>query len=301
MGQKTQTENGRRPEYYTGKKEILNNIVDFMARKHPQALFAEFPISLTSYDAGYRKINYDNLANAVNGAAWWIHESLGAPKKDFETLAYIGLNDPRYNIMVLAAVKAGYKLFLSSPRNSVAAHSHLFKSLDCKTLLVPDPKSPMIAGVLAAQPLNVLKVPSIHELLDDRARPYPYAKTWEEAKGEPLLALHTSGSTGMPKAIVWTHEFAAAFYNMIQLDPPTGYESQDRLMQSNRVMFLFPPFHAAALLISLISAIANRTAWIYPLAAAIPSAKLLVDALKHTKADALAIPPPVVVDLARQP
>lgn len=51
----------------------------------------------------------------------------------------------------------------------------------------------------------------------------------------------------------------------------------------------------------MISAIANRTAWIYPLAAAIPSAKLLADALKHTKADALAIPPPVIVDLARQP
>lgn len=110
MNQKHHGQNGRLPEYYTGKKEILNNIVDFMAKKHPQALFAEFPVSPTSYDAGYRKINYENLANAVDGAAWWIQESLGAPKKDFETLAYIGLNDPRYNIMVLAAVKAGYKV-----------------------------------------------------------------------------------------------------------------------------------------------------------------------------------------------
>ncbi|KAH8657579.1 putative linear gramicidin synthase subunit D [Tricladium varicosporioides] len=138
-----------------------------MAKKHPQALFAEFPVSPTSYDSGYRKINYENLANAVNGAAWWIRENLGAPKKEFETLAYIGLNDPRYNILVLAAVKTGYK--------------------------------------------------------------------------------------------------------------------------------------AAALLASFINGIANQSSWIYPPAAAIPSAKLVADALKHTKADVLAIPPPVVVDLARQP
>jgi acyl-coenzyme A synthetase/AMP-(fatty) acid ligase len=51
----------------------------------------------------------------------------------------------------------------------------------------------------------------------------------------------------------------------------------------------------------LIGGIANQTAWIYPLAAAIPSAKVVVDGLKHTKADVLAIPPPVVVDLVRQP
>jgi acyl-coenzyme A synthetase/AMP-(fatty) acid ligase len=134
-------------------------------------------------------------------------------------------------------------LFLSSPRNSVAAHSHLLKSLDCKSLITPDPTSPLIAGILAAHPLIVLKIPGIHELLDEKSRAYPYTKTFEEAKNEPLVALHTSGSTGMPKPIVWTHEWAAAYYNMIQLDPPAGYESQDRLFQGNRVFFLFPPFH----------------------------------------------------------
>ena len=103
-------QNGELPEYYPGKKDILTNIVDFMAKRHPQALFAEFTVSPTSYDAGYRKINYESLANAVNGAAWWLHEALGGPGKNFETLAYIGVNDPRYNILVLAAVKAGYKV-----------------------------------------------------------------------------------------------------------------------------------------------------------------------------------------------
>lgn len=99
-----------------GKRKVLTNIVDFMAKKHPQALFAEFPVSPTSYDVGYRKITYENIANAVNGAAWWLDESLGGPGKSFETLGYMGVNDPRYNIMILAVVKAGYKV-----RNLVVA------------------------------------------------------------------------------------------------------------------------------------------------------------------------------------
>ncbi|CAG8951144.1 hypothetical protein HYFRA_00006542 [Hymenoscyphus fraxineus] len=301
MAQEGSSHNVSLPSYYPGKKEVLTNIVDFMAKNHPQALFAEFPVSPTSYDAGFHKITYGSLANAVNAAAWWLHESLGGTGSNFETIGYMGVNDPRYNIMVLAAVKAGYKLFLSSPRNSSTAHAHLFSSLGCKTLIVTDPTSPMFASAISSQDLNVLKVPGIHELLDGQTRPYPYNKTWEEAKDDPLLALHTSGSTGIPKALIWTHDFAAAFYNMSQLDPPAGYESQNRLYQDNRIIFFFPPFHGAALFLALINGIANRSVWIYPPAAGIPSAKLLVDGLKHTKADVLAIPPPVVVDLARQP
>ncbi|CAG8974364.1 hypothetical protein HYALB_00011296, partial [Hymenoscyphus albidus] len=292
---------------YPGKKEVLTNIVDFMAKKHPQALFAEFPVSLTSYDAGFHKITYESLANAVNAAAWWLHEMLGGPGSNFETIGYMGVNDPRYHIMVLAAVKAGYKvkafsgLFLSSPRNSSTAHYYLFDSLGCETLIVTDSISPMFAGAISSHDLNVLQVPGIHELLDAQTRPYPYNKTWEEAKDDPLLALHISGSTSIPKALTWTHDFAAAYYNMSQLDPPAEYESQNRLYQDNRIIFFFPPFHGAALFLALINGIANRSVWIYPPAAGIPSAKLLVNGLKHTKADVLAIPPPVVVDLARQP
>jgi acyl-coenzyme A synthetase/AMP-(fatty) acid ligase len=74
----------------------------------PRALYAEFPISSTSYKAGYRKITYCDLANAVNGVARWLEKMLGE-EKNFETLAYVGPNDMRYNVMILGAVKAGYK------------------------------------------------------------------------------------------------------------------------------------------------------------------------------------------------
>ena len=90
-------------------KQFLNNIMDGLARTRPQTLYGEIPVSPTSYEAGYRKITYQALASAVNGVAWWLTKELG-PGKDFQTLCYMGWNDVRYVILVLGAVKAGYKV-----------------------------------------------------------------------------------------------------------------------------------------------------------------------------------------------
>lgn len=88
-------------------RELIPNIVDHLAEVKPNSLYAEYPISTLSYQEGYRKFTYGDLANAVNGVAWWLSEALG-PGKDFETLAYIGPNDLRYPALILGAVKAGY-------------------------------------------------------------------------------------------------------------------------------------------------------------------------------------------------
>ena len=89
--------------------QLLNHIVDCVATTQPQALYAEFPISATSYDHGFMKITYGKLANAINRVAWCLADNLG-PSQNYETLAYIGLNDLTYPATVLGAVKAGYKV-----------------------------------------------------------------------------------------------------------------------------------------------------------------------------------------------
>ena len=99
-------------------KQLLNHMVDDLARLTPSAVWTEMPVSTTGYERGFRKITYRMLANAINGVAWWIHQSLG-PGYEFETLAYFGPWDIRYVLLLLGAVKAGYKvsilLELSSP------------------------------------------------------------------------------------------------------------------------------------------------------------------------------------------
>lgn len=135
------------------------------------------------------------------------------------------------------------QLFLTSPRNSVAAHSNLFERLKCKTLLSPNPRPPAVTAISDHQDLHVVEVPSVSYLLDTQHHHFIYEKLWPNALSEPLFVVHTSGSTGMPKPLVYTHATAAANIKMMSLDPPVGYESQDRVYQGKRVFIAFPPFH----------------------------------------------------------
>lgn len=100
---------GSSPPKPLQRKQLLTHVVDGLARHQPNALYAEYPYSPTTYEDGFRKVTYSMLANAVNGLAWLIHDTLG-PGDNFPTLAYVGGNDVRYPVLVLAAVKAGYKV-----------------------------------------------------------------------------------------------------------------------------------------------------------------------------------------------
>ena len=97
---------------FTG--DLLPHLVDKRAVLTPDTLYSEYPVSALTYDEGYRKITYNDFANAINGVARWLVETLGSGK-DFETLAYIGPNDIRYPALLLGAVKAGYKVCLLVP------------------------------------------------------------------------------------------------------------------------------------------------------------------------------------------
>ena len=87
--------------------------MDGKAHVRPESVWAKVPRDASSYGAGYRKITYKLFANAINGIASWILRELGR-STTFETLAYFGDWDPRYIIMILGAVKAGYKVNLTN-------------------------------------------------------------------------------------------------------------------------------------------------------------------------------------------
>lgn len=108
--------------------DLIPTLVDKRAALTPHNVYAEYLVSPQTYDQGYRRILFTNLANAVNGNAWWLHRTLG-PSHSFETLAYIGPNDIRYPAIILGAVKnwlrcMSSKLSFDSPalnRNSRTA------------------------------------------------------------------------------------------------------------------------------------------------------------------------------------
>lgn len=53
--------------------------------------------------------------------------------------------------------------------------------------------------------LRVLAVPTLSDMLVDASEHYPYDKDYATARWEPMVVLHSSGSTGGPSSFVGKH------------------------------------------------------------------------------------------------
>ncbi|KAJ5355196.1 NRPS-like enzyme [Penicillium cataractarum] len=281
------------------EEELLPNVVDYYAKVRPDQLYAEYPRSPTSYDEGFRPISYRAFANAINGIAHWLTKTLGPGNG--ENLAYIGPNDLRYPALVLGAVKAGYCMFLPSPRNSIAAHKHLLETLNCTKILAPVPRPPFITAILDALPLSVYDIPSVDELLATDYPHFEYTKSYPADRDDKFAIVHTSGSTGLPKPIIWKLSTGCAHTRMFYLYPPEGFENQHGWSIGKRQFMPLPPFHAAGLAsLTFLNIPANVTC-ILPTAAGLPTASALVEAMKQTPMDMASLVPSIVQELAQEP
>ena len=92
---------------------------------------------------------------------------------------------------------------LVSPRNSLEAHLNLLENTQCHTLMTAEPLPPLARDVLAQRPMVHVIVPEVDRWLDaPNVEPYPYLKTFERARYEPFVVVHTSGSTGKHRPIL---------------------------------------------------------------------------------------------------
>ena len=179
-------------------QRLLPTVIDDIANEDPRRLFGCVPNGST-YSHGTRHISFADFARSINIAAWWLEENLGE-STGLPTVAYIGPNDPRYYILCIASMKVGYQLLLLSPRNSVAGHAHLIDKTNCHVFLKGSTTS--IDHILSERPMKSFNVPELADLLQEKKVPtYPFRKTFEEARNDPAIILHSSGSTGPPKPI----------------------------------------------------------------------------------------------------
>jgi hypothetical protein len=94
----------------TATGELLPTTLFSIANQYPNLIYAEYFDDLQNLARGYRKVTYREFANAVYGLAWWIEENVGKSSigDGTKTIVYIGPNDLRYGILVLASIVAGY-------------------------------------------------------------------------------------------------------------------------------------------------------------------------------------------------
>ena len=117
-------------------------------------------------------------------------------------------------------------MVLPSAIITTEAQLHILNSINCKLYLRPASAAAAITDeIVKRQPsIQAIEAPDLDELLrDDPAEPVVYEKSWTEARDDPWLVFHSSGTTGRswlkskgfpqindilgrPKPITYTHQ-----------------------------------------------------------------------------------------------
>jgi acyl-coenzyme A synthetase/AMP-(fatty) acid ligase len=201
-------------------------------------------------------------------------------------------------------------MLFPSPRYGAESITRLITQVDSHTLLQPiDTPIPVIHEILQKRSMRTYQIPSLHTLLASSNRPYPFTKTFQEHKHEPFLTLHTSGTTGFPKPILWTHDWTNAVFESLHLPPsPDGVPTATHFFGPNRrVMFPFPAFHTSGIFGQLIFPLGVGMTIALPPPAQSPGAAMdsMVRALDYlgnreeSKIHMITLPPPHMEILGR--
>ncbi|KAE8335493.1 hypothetical protein BDV24DRAFT_156005 [Aspergillus arachidicola] len=254
-------------------KRLMVQVIDDVAERDPERKVCAVPKGSEISD-GFFDLTFRELAHAVNYMSWWIVEAFGR-SSTMETLTYLGANDIRYLVMVMACNKTGYKA------------------------LRPD--------------LTTVKIPASTEILGGATMPYLFSKSFEEVKDDVAFIAHSSGTTGdhtsrssaddiyqitgIPKPIQLTFGYFGALDAGAYVPIPPGRFSgvPDRLSKDDVILAAAPFFHLmgfSLLIISVFHGIRCVVAPDKPL-----STEFLTSMLNATKPTAILLPPCILEDM----
>ncbi|TRX94236.1 hypothetical protein FHL15_005004 [Xylaria flabelliformis] len=202
-----------------------NSITITFAKNEPWRVFASIPVSEDLSD-GYVDVTYRTIANAINRASWWLSENLGLANTS-EVFSYMGPNDLRYSIFLVATIKCGYQMMIPSPRNSREFQVELLQRANSKTVLCARSHTRHFEELQDDDELDIFftVVPELSELLEDtEVVVYPFNKSYSDIRKDKFMILHTSGSTGMPcfhSAGIWFFLFMPVYFGSTVVYGPT--------------------------------------------------------------------------------
>ncbi|PQE27382.1 AMP-binding enzyme protein [Rutstroemia sp. NJR-2017a WRK4] len=289
-------------------ERLAISVLDERAQLDPQSPWVSMPIDEGDISKGYKDITYSQFANAVNHAAHWLVRHLPPSKKPFQSFAYAGPKDLRYPILAMAAGKVGKvqyllchtwkQMVLPSPMMPSDAHLHILKEKECDLYMRPESMASIVDHVVQRREgLQIVAAPALEDLLQDKpAEPFNYKKSWEEARDDPWLVFHTSGTTGYPKPITYTHRMMAMADVAAKL--AGNDETQLHHYTSKRWYTPLPMVHFVGMLMILsMSTFVHTVVVLGPPGP--PSPETLIDILKYGRVDGAVLVPALIDALCR--
>ncbi|KAL8945036.1 MAG: hypothetical protein Q9216_000020 [Gyalolechia sp. 2 TL-2023] len=288
-------------------KRLIPQILESLAATEPDRIIYSVATIPSDTSLGFQHISAHVFAKAVDKTAWWLHNQVGRPTL-IQTVGYIGPHDLRHILLTYACVKAGCAALFLSPKNSTGGALAVLDAAQCNIWVKPceQPCLPLVEDFLQQRPMQVLNLPEIDELLDaGSAESFPYSKTFDEASQEPFCFLHTSGSTGVPKPILWSHALIGTM-DAVRLLPPT--EGDDGLApwtslwkEGDRLYSAFPMSHGAGVIMDILLPSLFGLHCILGPVGVLPNINLLDCLADHGEIDIWSIVPSLVDELGETP
>ncbi|KAK7997482.1 trna 2 -phosphotransferase 1 protein [Apiospora arundinis] len=282
-------------------RRLVHLIPDGLAEAVPDHPLFSFPRSTSPRD-GFIDISARCFAGAVNKASWFLSEKLGKPT-NFESVGYYGPSDLRYFILMLSAIKVGYKMVFTSPRNNLEGHLNVLEKTDCTVMLLAGGVLDRVQPILAKRPMRTLTIPDLGTFLDGSAvEPYPYTKTFEQARNDPCVVLHTTGSTGLPKPVVWKNAMLSTYEAWRTIPAVDGYVTPPEVYQTaRRVYTSLPMFHTSGLNAAIIWALSLGVTLVFGAAHVLPNAEYVDEIHRFADVEGSMNAPSIYEDLCAQP
>ncbi|KAL9583722.1 MAG: hypothetical protein Q9203_004958 [Teloschistes exilis] len=144
-------------------------------------------------------------------------------------------------------------------------------------------------------------VPELQELLAEDVVPaVPYEKSFVEARDEPCLVLHTSGTTGHPNPIMLTHAALAIMDALWVIPPLDGRECFLKAMAANRRFYLAMPFfHMAGFSIGMTLSLCQRAVVVLGPGDRPVSVPLVEQVLEYANVTSAMLPPSILEEMSK--
>ncbi|OQE20888.1 hypothetical protein PENFLA_c015G05828 [Penicillium flavigenum] len=281
-------------------ERILVSVVENRASDDAGNPWVSVPVDDQDLSQGFKDITFRQLNNYANHAAQWLTENLPETFEPFQCVAYAGPKDLRYPILALAAAKLQKVLVLPSPLITPEAQKRILEAKSCALYLRPSSLETHVGVALKEAPhIQAITVPEIDEFMKETEAPiYTYPKSWEEGKDDPWLVFHTSGTTGYPKPLTYTHEMMGVA-DMVAATPDLE-QCFAHHFAKERLYTPLPSLHLVGMILVLAStSFVHTTLVIGP--PTMPTPETVMDILRYGQVKVALLTPAVIEELCLTP